>query len=31
MDNPFQFERDNKKFINTLEHNRNIVEEEDDH
>ncbi|CAD8091737.1 unnamed protein product [Paramecium sonneborni] len=30
LDNPFQFERDPKKFTNSLEYDRNAVEEEDD-
>lgn len=30
IDNPFEFERDSKKFTNSLEHDRNATEEEDD-
>lgn len=30
IDNPFQFEKDPKKFINSLEHDRNTVDEEDE-
>ncbi|CAD8086516.1 unnamed protein product [Paramecium sonneborni] len=30
IDNPFQFERDPKKFTNSLEYDRNAIEEEDD-
>ncbi|CAD8166758.1 unnamed protein product [Paramecium octaurelia] len=30
IDNPFQFEKDPKKFTNSLEYDRNAIEEEDD-
>ncbi|CAD8174966.1 unnamed protein product [Paramecium octaurelia] len=30
IDNPFEFERDPKKFTNSLEHNRKEIDEEDD-
>jgi hypothetical protein len=30
IDNPFQFEKDPKRFVNSLEHDRNTVEEEDE-
>lgn len=30
IDNPFQFEKDPKRFVNSLEHDRNTAEEEDE-